>query len=180
MTSIPTGSETWLPVKGYEGLYEVSDFGNVRSLDKRDRRGYLHRGKELKKVPIGRGYVASCLSVDGKVDKAYNHRLVAEAFIPNPDGKPDVNHKDGNKKNNVVGNLEWVTHSENGKHSFAVLGRPHPRGMLGKQGANRKFTREQIEAIRADNRFQRVIAEEYGVEQTTISAIKRRENYRYW
>ena len=179
MTSIHAGRE-WRPVKGYEGLYEVSDEGDVRSLDKRDRRGHFHKGRMLKKVPIGSGYTASCLCVDGKVDKAYNHRLVAEAFIPNPDGKPEVNHKDGDKKNNVVENLEWVTHSENGKHSFAVLGHPHPRGMLGKQGVNGKLTREQVEAIRADNRFQWVIAEEYGVGQKTISAIKRRETYKYW
>ena len=179
MTSIPAG-EQWRPVVGYEGYYEVSDKGNVRSLDKRDRRGHLHRGKMLKKVPIGYGYVASCLCVDGEVNKAYNHRLVAEAFVPNPSGKPCVNHKDGNKKNNTPENLEWVTHSENGKHSYAVLGRVHPRGMLGKQGWNRKFTREQVEAIRSDNRFQRVIAKEYGVEQTTISAIKRRKIYRSW
>ena len=102
------------------------------------------------------------------------------AFIPNPEGKAEVNHKDGNKKNNVVENLEWVTHSENNRHMYSVLHVRPSYGMLGKASHNRKLTKEQVDSIRADNRYQRVIAKEYGVGQTTISAIKRRKVYRYW
>ena len=90
--------EKWLPVPGYEGLYEVSDHGKVRS-----------RKKVLKEHPMRNGYYNVSLFKDGKY-KAYGiHRLVALAFIPNREHLPQVNHKDGNKKNNAVENLEWCT-----------------------------------------------------------------------
>jgi HNH endonuclease/AP2 domain len=78
----------------------------------------------LKGSVIGRGYVQ--VRVGGML--CYVHRLVAEAFIPNPEGKPCVNHKDGNKKNNAASNLEWVTYSENHEHAYRVLGRKTSAG----------------------------------------------------
>ena len=176
---IHVSNEVWLPVKGFEELYEVSNFGNVRSRDKITRDGRFWRGRELGKHDAGSGYHQVILSVDGVYYRRYVHRVVAEAFIPNNGMKPEVNHKDGNKHNNVVSNLEWVTKSENGLHTVRVLGRkPAFKGPF-KPGANRKFTDEQVREIRKDVRSQKVIAAEYGVEQTTISAIKRRKNYKY-
>lgn len=91
------------------------------------------------------------------------HRLVAEAFIPNPENKPEVNHIDGNKQNNNVSNLEWVTHGENIQHSYDSLGRKH--GMLGRKGKNSPYSKK-IQQIK-DNK---VIAEFWGcfeAERTT-------------
>lgn len=101
--------ETWKPVKGYEGLYEVSDKGNVRSLNYRGLNGRVH---ELVLLDV-KGYLKVNLWKDDEMKSHSVHRLVAEAFIPNPDGKPQVNHKDEVKSNNVVENLEWATSLEN-------------------------------------------------------------------
>lgn len=178
MTCTARGEE-WRPVVGFEDGFEISSYGNVRSVDKMTRDGRFWKGREIKKHRAGQGYLRAVLCVDGKSHHLYIHRLVADAFIPNPDGKPEVNHKDGNKHNNIVSNLEWVTKSENGLHSYRELGRKPSRNTLGKPSPRRKFTDDQVRDIRKDTRYQRVIAEEYGVAQTTIGAIKRRKNYKY-
>lgn len=104
--------EVWKDIKGYEGKYQVSDRGNVKSLN------YRRSGVENLLTPwdAGRGY----LQVIFTRKKYAIHRLVAETFIPNPDNKSDVNHIDGNKKNNNVENLEWCTRQENIIHSWKL------------------------------------------------------------
>jgi hypothetical protein len=104
--------EVWKDICGYEGLYQVSNMGRVKRLFK-DGKDRVLRGKKDKD-----GYIEVILS--GKPIKKYCrlHRLVAEAFIPNPFGKAEINHKDRDKQNNVVSNLEWVTASENVRHTF--------------------------------------------------------------
>ena len=104
----------WRPVKGYEGLYEVSNLGQVRSLN------YNHTGevKILKLSKYKSGYLKVSLHKNGKQYQKTVHRLVAQAFIPNPGDKTEVNHIDGEKQNNTVDNLEWVTASENTKHAW--------------------------------------------------------------
>lgn len=103
----------WKAVKGYEGLYEVSNTGYVKS--------FQFKKPFIKKFNKNRqGYLSVALCKDNNIKLVKVHRVVAEAFIPNPDNKPQVNHKDGNKANNRVENLEWVTASENIKHSFAT------------------------------------------------------------
>lgn len=103
--------EIWKPVKGFEGLYEVSNLGRVRSLDRkvRNRGGFaLKKGKILSDAAVsGHGYRKVGLWKDNMGTNALVHRLVAEAFIPNPDNLPEVNHKDENPRNNCVENLEW-------------------------------------------------------------------------
>lgn len=95
--------EQWRDIEGYEGLYQVSDWGRVKSLN------YLHTGVERLLVGIKNkdGYLRVCLWKDGKRKWCKVHRLVTQAFIPNPYGLPQVNHKDENPANNVVSNLEW-------------------------------------------------------------------------
>lgn len=101
--------EIWRDIKDYEGYYQVSNRGIVKSLN------YRRTGKEriMKGVPDGYGYLQVKLCKDGKDKKCRINRLVAQAFIENPDNLPEVNHKDENPKNNCVENLEWCDRSYN-------------------------------------------------------------------
>lgn len=111
--------EQWKPIDGTDGKYEVSNLGHVRTNGKRP--GLL----TLTKQPKGYLYAMIQLS-NGKQKNCRVHRLVAEYFLPNPDNMKEVNHKDGNKDNNHVSNLEWCTRSNNVKHSFDTgLKQPH-------------------------------------------------------
>ena len=104
-------NEQWRPVKGYEGLYEVSSLGRVKSLN------YNRTGVEkILKPGMTSGYLQVGLYKDGEVKHFYVHRLVAEAFLPNPEGLTEVNHKDENKENNVVGNIEWASRLYNNNY----------------------------------------------------------------
>lgn len=118
--------EIWKPIKGYENYYEVSNLGKVRGLRRLIKykcgRPYIQEGRE--KVPQKRatGYLFVRLFKDGE-EKAFSiHRLVAEAFIDNPNGYPVVNHKGESRTNNVVSNLEWCTHSYNSTYGNARKG----------------------------------------------------------
>lgn len=115
--------EIWKPVTDWEGIYKVSNLGRVRSLRRTMTTSSLVKivvpGK-VKVLQINKnGYAVALLSQRGvRKDKLCTvHRLVAREFVENPLNKPEVNHKDGNKLNNNVSNLEWVSHSENTKHA---------------------------------------------------------------
>lgn len=114
--------EIWKPIKGYEGIYEISNFGKVKSI-----RYFNHvnnkiysREKMLKLSLNEKGYFRVGLYKSGKEIKFKVHRLVAENFIPNPNKYNEVNHIDGNKQNNCVDNLEWCTHSHNIKEAVKL------------------------------------------------------------
>lgn len=104
--------EIWKEISGYNGRYQVSSWGRVRNVE---------TGKLLKPYKNSKGYLKVGLKVHGKrvPDKHRVNRLVAKAFIENPNNLPQVNHKDGNKENNSVTNLEWITNSDNMKHAKA-------------------------------------------------------------
>ena len=110
--------EVWKDIKGYEGCYQVSSLGNVKSKKKWNGHKYITDEKILKPSMSTTGYYKVKLS-NGKPKRDLKiHRLVAEAFINNDLSKPFVNHKDGNKLNNCIDNLEWCTASENVKHAI--------------------------------------------------------------
>ncbi len=102
-------NEIWKSIEGYEGLYEVSNLGNVRSLNWH-LTGTI---RVLKPRQNGYGYLSVILYKNGKMKKFYVHRLVASAFLPNPQNLPQVNHKDENKTNNSIENLEWCSCKDN-------------------------------------------------------------------
>ena len=105
--------EEWRDIKGYEGLYQISNKGGVKS---------LHNKKEkiLKPFKSNNNYLSINLYKNNKLKTYLIHRLVAEAFLPNPDNLPVVNHKDENKLNNNVENLEWCTYYYNNKYGTRV------------------------------------------------------------
>ena len=107
--------ETWKDISGYEGIYEVSDLGRVRSLVQRNRwkPGILKPGKD------GKGYLFVILCKGGIRKHMKVHRLVAQAFIPNPNNLETVNHKDEDKTNNAASNLEYMTRGDNVIYSQA-------------------------------------------------------------
>jgi len=119
--------EIWHPCAGYETHYEVSNLGNVRSIERMVNNWRFNGLKKspqkvLKQGKASNGYLTVSFCVDGIKSNQSVHRLVARAFITNESNKPQVNHKDGNKHNNHVDNLEWMTRSENGLHAYKVLG----------------------------------------------------------
>lgn len=123
-------NEIWKDVKGYENKYQVSNLGNVRSLNYH-REGHI---QNLKLKQDKGGYVTVGLCKNSVVKWKKVHRLVCKSFIPNPNNKSQVNHKDGDKTNNHVNNLEWSTASENTQHAFDnALIQPPWKGKCGKE-----------------------------------------------
>ena len=113
--------EIWKDIEGYERLYQISNLGNVKSLD----RYIINKNGDKQYFPgkyltqgISDNYLKVTLSKNNKQRTFRVHILVARAFIPNPENKPEVNHMDGNKQNNRVDNLEWNTRSENELHAY--------------------------------------------------------------
>ena len=104
--------EIWKDIPNYNGLYKASNLGRIKNKKNIILKNYLNKRT---------GYIYTHISVNGKPKNIRTHRLVAQAFIPNPENKPYVNHKDGNKQNNTISNLEWCTPKENSKHAKDVL-----------------------------------------------------------
>ena len=125
--------EIWKKISGYN-KYKVSNFGRVMSYKRSDD------GIPRKTSVESNGYGVVRLSLNNKVETKFVHRIVAEHFIPNPHNKPCVNHKDGNKLNNHIDNLEWVTYKENMAHALEM-------GLID-LAPNRKITDEDVLEIR--------------------------------
>lgn len=126
--------EEWKDIIGYEGLYQISDFGRVKSLRKLVGSGY-YKNESILKQRIVHEYCICKLSKND-VDKHLKvHRLVGIHFLENPDNKPQINHKKGVKTDNRKVKIEWSTHSENTIHSFLELNRPSPKWGSGRSGS---------------------------------------------
>lgn len=172
-------AEVWRQIEGYEGIYEVSNTGKVKSLNRtaEDKIGrtYLVKGRILK-GGISRNHRWVYLCENGEQKGAYVARLVAKAFIPNLKNKPEVNHKNGKESlNNHVANLEWATSSENQKHAYRTgLKKPtYYRGNL---------TEKDVKKIRnikyKDSNI--TLRELSDVFNTTLATISRVLNNKIW
>lgn len=103
----------WKDIEGYEGIYQISNFGEVMRLMSYDSRHHLRNSKILKQRKNSEGYMIVGLHKNGKEKKFLVHRLVAQAFISNPKNYPEINHIDENKHNNFASNLEWCNREYN-------------------------------------------------------------------
>lgn len=167
--------EIFKPIKGYEGLYEVSNLGRVKSLCKEWICG-RNTPKRKEETIIRNGhrkdYDFVSLSKDKKIKYPSIHRLVAEQFIINYENKPDINHKDGNKRNNYFKNLEWCTKSENQTHAYK---KGFQISKKGSQHHQSKLTENDVFEIKElcgkGGKSQREIGELYGIKQAQVSRI---------
>ena len=173
--------ERWKQIAGYEGLYEVSNLGRVRSVERlvgaKFAGGVSRRqGRILVPVLHSFGYLTVTLSKNDRKKRFTIHRLVATAFLPNPLNKPQVNHIDGVPGNAKVTNLEWVTRSENQLHAFRT---GLQEKLYGEDAPRAKLTQKQAEVIRslAGKHDAPTLAKRYGVGRSTITAIIRKERY---
>ena len=117
----------WKDVLGYEGLYQVSNAGEVKRLMSYDSRGHLRKERLLKKQISNKGYYQIGLHINGKETKYLIHQLVGKAFLKNPKKYTEINHKDENPKNNLVSNLEWCSRKYNVNYGNAQIKRVKTR-----------------------------------------------------
>lgn len=177
--------ETWVDIKGYEYLYQVSDFGNVKSLSrlkfcgKNAADGTLYKERILKNNIGGHGYLRVNLWKDNKCKMVKVHTLVCLAFIPNPEGKKDINHKNGIKSDNRVSNLEWNTRSENLSHAYRI-GLKTP-SWKDKFGSDHCRSKQVVQIGKSGNIIQiyvsiREAAKSTGINFSCISAVCNNKN----
>lgn len=158
----------WSDVIGFEKLYIISNEGHILS---------RYTGKLLKSKVSKRGYYNVKLYKNKKQFTKKIHRLIAEAFIPNPENKPQINHKNGNKLDNSLENLEWCNNFENAKHA-------HETGLRDNSGSKNgmsKLTDKIISSIRKDccsDMTQNQIAKKYGISQANVSMIKNNKRWK--
>lgn len=141
----------WKPVSGYEGIYEINQHGQVKSIARKrycghkDSKPQMMKERMLTRSTDRLGYVRVKLSKNGKSQLKYIHRLLAEAFIENPKNKKEINHIDGDKQNNDLENLEWTTRSKNMKHAFKI---GLHKARKGEENNKTKLTTKEVSEIR--------------------------------
>ena len=161
--------ECWAPASDYEGFYEVSTLGRIR----RTESGRLR----TLSLAQGRKYINVCLSGGGQAATPDVHRLVAQAFVPNPENKPMVNHIDGDKMNNRASNLEWSTQVENSVHAVDL-------GLI-KSGTRAYNSRLNDDAVKEMRRLHQTgvsyadLGRAYGVDGSTVSSAVRRVTWKH-
>lgn len=180
--STPKDFEVWKDVIGYEGLYQVSNFGNIKSLDrivnKPNGVSYLRKGKICTQSKSNLGYMTVGFTVNNKKVNKYVHRLVAEAFITNMNNYPQVNHIDCDKTNNRMYNLEWCTNSQNHTHaSKNGLNKLHLHRVVysGEENGRSLLTKEQVLEIKQKyipyKYSAKKLSKEYNVSESCITHI---------
>lgn len=171
------GTEEWKDIEGYEGAYQVSRSGEVKGLPRRVYRrdgtkGAMLDERVLKGAMNSSGYLTVTLSLNSKQKSSFIHRLVAEAFIENPNDFEQVNHKDRNKLNNHVENLEWVTPQENSAHGNSL--ESDKERNRGSSNPNSKLTEKcviEIRRLRKKGIKIQEIADKFDIHNSSVSTI---------
>ena len=178
--------EVYVDIPGYEGYYQVSNHGNVKSLDRviKEKTGKTQtlKGRVLKQRVNPSGYCYVGLRKNGNRATFAIHQVVAQAFLDNLENKPIVNHINGVKTDNNISNLEWATYSENLSHAYSTgLRRSVSAQAVGEKNYKRKLKPEQVIEIKrllaAGNMTHKEIAKKYGVSRSTVGNIS---SNRYW
>lgn len=161
--------EIWKDVVGYEGLYLISSNGNVKSISRRGATGKILKlnKRRYARVVLTKSCIQHTLSV---------HRIVATAFITNPSNKPQVNHKDGNKLNNSVSNLEWSTPSENTIHALRT---GLQKKVFGENHGRSKLTEDDVSFIRNCKETHAELARRFNIDDSTIRDIRLRKIWKH-
>lgn len=161
----------WREIPGYPG-YKASDDGRIASF-RRNPSGYI-----LSQHKSSNGYMRVQLMRGGTGNCAGVHRFVAMAFIPNPNNLPEVNHKNGDKTDNRVENLEWVTSSQNHLHAYRVLGKqPYAKGKHFDRRA--KLSPTEVRLIRSSNLGLSELSEYFGISESTVYNVRKKRTYKY-
>jgi hypothetical protein len=152
--------EIWKDIKNYEGLYQVSSFGNIKN---------IRTARILRLGLSSNGYYTVTLCNKSINKTFYVHRLIAETFLPNSLNKSTINHIDGNKINNDLSNLEWATQAENNRHAFKT-----GLSNVGEEHGSAKLTERDAKRIKYEypHLTQTEIAKIYGVSHDTVSLIR--------
>ena len=159
--------EKWVDIKNYEGLYQVSNLGRVKSLERdyiAGNGGIRHIEEHyLLQTITKKGYLRVTLLKNGERSTKQVHRLVAEAFIPNPNNKPQVDHIDGNKQSNSANNLRWATNKENCNNPNTICKNGHPQTEEWKQRMSilRKGKAPSKQCIKASQELHNKKVEQY-------------------
>lgn len=170
--------EEWSSIEGYNGLYEVSNYGRVRSW-KNNRWGKSDSFRILKQTLNSKGYPRVTLTRPGLHRTYGTHRLVGHYFVPNSDNKPCINHKDGDKENPFFLNLEWCTRRENNRHAR----RSGLMEQRGENSPNAKLTKQEVLKIRslygAGEHSMTDLGKTFGVSRTSIGKIINRKSWKH-
>ena len=161
--------EIWKDIPEYEGLYQVSNLGNIKSLSRRNKKR-VNQERLMKLKLNSSGYYQVWLYKNNKDRGFFVHRLVALVFIPNKNNLPEVNHIDAIKINNVVSNLEWCTHLQNMKHANN-LGLISTKEMT---ESKRKYTKNDLDRVielRNLNKSHREISKQTGIHKSTVKRM---------
>ncbi len=173
--------EIWKDIEHYNGVYQISNLGRVRSFNSTGSNSSRRKTPIImKNIKDSKGYEVVNLSKNGSKKMKKIHRLIAKAFIPNPDRKEFVNHIDGNPSNNSICNLEWATSSENKKHGYDI-GITKP--VMGSKHGRSKLTESDVLTIR-DLHKRKIysnikIAEIFGISANYIGEIIRRDKWKH-
>lgn len=168
----------WKDINGCQGLYQVNRYGDVISVPRIAKNRFSFRitkSKNIKSRISRTGYLYYPIKIDNKLMTFYKHRLIAEHYIPNPLNLPEVNHINGVKTDNRIGNLEWCTSKENIKHAIKI-------GLIsiGEDKCNAKLTNMDVCKIRRMRSSTNVdLASMFGVSSNTISRIRHRKSWKH-
>ena len=170
-------------IEGYEGLYSIREDGKViaeRKIFNMPKGGVRITERRVLKDASNTKYQFVVLQKNAVKKHKQVHRLVAEAFIPNPENKPEVNHKDGDKTNNKKSNLEWATRSENQQHAVSTGLRTYEFNQ-GTKNFNSLFTEDEVRSIRkrwSEGTSSLKMAREFGTAKSTILRIAKKQTYK--